>query len=632
MPSSKVSVIIPCYNHGAFVGEAVDSVLAQTFQDFEIVIVDDGSTDKDTLDILKGFDKPKTQVVHAEHQGLAEARNVGIRNSSGTYILPLDADDKISPEYLAEAVRVLDGDDEVKIVYCNAERFGAQTGPWEHPCFSLQRILANNLIFCTAFFRRKDYDKTRGYDKDLRLLEDWDFWLSLLETGGTVHKLPGTHFFYRSRPDSMLQTLTTKSIEQTRKKIFRNHAALYSRDFQDPINLYWEKTLLQGSYEYRLGRFLLRPVRFMRRAARFLARHCKRIMHPPKPEALINASAPPKAFHFLMTNYCNARCIFCNQRFGENANNEITLEKFKVMASHIAAPSVEEFHFSGGGEPLLCRDLPAIIRYVNETFPWIDVVLRTNGLLVGRYAQELARLNIARLEVSIHGLAQTNDAILQRQSSQDIFTGIEAFQNALKRLEKSVYIQFEPSISRMNIQEVPALIEKAHALKVDSVRVYFCRFFPHRLKDPSHKLKEEDSMYFHKALYNRMMRRCKRLAEKLEVEFYHEPLFSWSLFGAGAYPCCQPWSLMLVDWDGDVYPCTGGEEWFKAQVKSGKYYFGNLLKEDVQQCWNNPDYLRIRRTCTPSCRELSVPECSACHSTICFLGPDVRHAHFIRPN
>jgi len=109
----KVSVIIPCYNQGVYLNEAVESVLVSTYKDFEIIIVNDGSTDKSTLALLKEYQKPFTRVVPASHQGLAEAGNAGIHNSSGTCILPLDVDDKISPDYLADAVEILDRNYEI---------------------------------------------------------------------------------------------------------------------------------------------------------------------------------------------------------------------------------------------------------------------------------------------------------------------------------------------------------------------------------------------------------------------------------------------------------------------------------------------------------------------------------------
>ena len=114
----KVSIIIPCYNYGQYIDEAVDSVLAQTFQDFEIIIVNDGSTDEFTNKKLENYNKPKTTVYFTKNQGVSAARNYAIEKSSGEYILPLDADDKIHSDYIKEAVDVLEANNEIGIVYC----------------------------------------------------------------------------------------------------------------------------------------------------------------------------------------------------------------------------------------------------------------------------------------------------------------------------------------------------------------------------------------------------------------------------------------------------------------------------------------------------------------------------------
>ena len=119
----KVSVIIPCYNLGEYIDEAVESVINQTYQDLEIIIVNDGSTDELTNHLLSGYTRPKTRVLITPHQGVAAARNTGIKESQGEYILPLDADDKIGIGYVDEAVKILDSDSSVGIVYCDAVFF-----------------------------------------------------------------------------------------------------------------------------------------------------------------------------------------------------------------------------------------------------------------------------------------------------------------------------------------------------------------------------------------------------------------------------------------------------------------------------------------------------------------------------
>src|ERR1700736_2112376 len=117
IPPPRVSVVIPCFNLGEYVDEAVDSVLCQTLQDLEIVIVNDGSTDPHTNAKLAGYSKPRTRVIQTENQGLAAARNVGIADSRGDYILPLDADDRIAPTFLEKTAAVLDQHPEIGIVY-----------------------------------------------------------------------------------------------------------------------------------------------------------------------------------------------------------------------------------------------------------------------------------------------------------------------------------------------------------------------------------------------------------------------------------------------------------------------------------------------------------------------------------
>ena len=98
----KVSVIIPCYNAGEWIDEAVDSVLSQTYKDYEIIIVNDGSSDPLTQEKLRSYESSSIQVIHQENKGPAAARNTGIRSARGEYILPLDADDMLVPDLFGE--------------------------------------------------------------------------------------------------------------------------------------------------------------------------------------------------------------------------------------------------------------------------------------------------------------------------------------------------------------------------------------------------------------------------------------------------------------------------------------------------------------------------------------------------
>lgn len=258
----KVSIIIPCYNLGPYLKEAVDSCLAQTFQDFEIVIVDDGSTDTATQRILASFQAPRTKIIRTPNQGLSAARNTGIENSSGEYILPLDADDKIAPTYLEKAVHVLDQNPGVSLVYCQALRFGGKHGRFRLPPFSMPEMLTHNLIFASAFFRRADYDRTSGYDAKLRQgWEDWDFWLSLLTLGGRVHQIRETLFFYRFRKNSMEKRLSHDERVKIRHYLYLKHAKLYEKYFGVLSDDFFQ---ISDSREYKLGKLLLKPFRMLK--------------------------------------------------------------------------------------------------------------------------------------------------------------------------------------------------------------------------------------------------------------------------------------------------------------------------------------------------------------------------------
>jgi glycosyltransferase involved in cell wall biosynthesis len=222
----KISVIIPCYNQGAYLEEAVQSVLAQTFQEFEILIVDDGSTDGATIRLLKDCAWPKTRVIHTDNQGLAAARNNGIQEARGACILPLDADDRIGPGYLEEAVHILDQYPEIGIVYCEAAYFGARSDHWHLPDYTPDNMLFQNLIFCSALFRREDWEKAGGYNINMVYgWEDWDFWLSLIHLGVKVYRIPKVHFFYRLRDASMIQAM-----DEGKQFFMRLHAVLNHRD------------------------------------------------------------------------------------------------------------------------------------------------------------------------------------------------------------------------------------------------------------------------------------------------------------------------------------------------------------------------------------------------------------------
>jgi glycosyltransferase involved in cell wall biosynthesis len=284
----KVSVIIPCYNQGQYLNEAVDSVLNQTFQDFEILIVNDGSTDEFTNNLLKEYNRPKTKVVHTSNQGLPSARNNGIREAQGIYILPLDADDKIGNTYLEKAVKILDNHPNIGIVYCEAEFFGAKSGRWELEKYSFPNILLGNQIFCSAFFKRKDWELVGGYKPVMKYgWEDYEFWLSLIEREIEVFQIPEILFYYRQKNSSMLTIMNKEHWLYSYEQIYDNHFDLYTKNisllFSKYIDLWQKNELiekqyymllgLQNSFSYKIGKLITTPFRLIRKLFRLFIRN-----------------------------------------------------------------------------------------------------------------------------------------------------------------------------------------------------------------------------------------------------------------------------------------------------------------------------------------------------------------------
>lgn len=223
-----VTVVIPCHDHGAYVVDALSSVLGQTLRDLEVIVVDDGSTSPLSAEGWPQAADVRVTLIRTPRRGPAAARNEGIKAGRGRYILPLDADDRIAPSYLEQAVACLERDPDLGIVYCLAEFFGSQSGPWALPPFRYPDFLVHPCIFSAALFRRADWEATGGYQTDLvHGYEDHDFWISLVALGRKVHRIDETLFHYRRTPGSLAQRITPAQQLESYLTMFRHHRGLF---------------------------------------------------------------------------------------------------------------------------------------------------------------------------------------------------------------------------------------------------------------------------------------------------------------------------------------------------------------------------------------------------------------------
>lgn len=230
--TTKVSVIIPCYNYGKYITEAVDSVLNSNYENLEIIIIDDGSDDSETVAILDNFSRPKTKIIRQTNQGVIAARNNGIKEAQGEYILPLDADDYINPAFIEKAVEILDNNHDIGIVYSNYTYVDDIFSEATLPDWDSKSILYGNLCTNTSFFRKKDWEKVGGYKSQMSAgYEDWEFWISLAEIGVKGYKIKESLFYYRLHGNSR-NTIAVKNDFENFKQIMKLHSDFYIDNIQ----------------------------------------------------------------------------------------------------------------------------------------------------------------------------------------------------------------------------------------------------------------------------------------------------------------------------------------------------------------------------------------------------------------
>jgi len=171
-------------------------------------------------------------VISQPNVGLAGARNRGIRESRGRYILPLDADNRLLPGFPAAAVRVFDADPGVGVVYGDRTELGSRNQRVTVPELDLDTLLWANFVDACAAIRREVWEQAGGYDPGADAWEDWDLWLGAAERGWRFHRLPDPTFEYRVRPGSMLAHAQSEGIRRAvREHIYRKHRDLYRERF-----------------------------------------------------------------------------------------------------------------------------------------------------------------------------------------------------------------------------------------------------------------------------------------------------------------------------------------------------------------------------------------------------------------
>lgn len=232
----ELSIVIPCFNSEETLAETLVSVINQNFENWEAIIVNDGSTDNTEKIALEWVKKDKRfKYFYKENEGLGKTRNFGIRKAKGDYVLPLDSDNLVRKNFAQEALQIFKDQPNCGIVYGNAQLFGAEEGVWKVGKFNKFRMLKHNYIDACAIIRKSLFDELGGYEEDLPYQghEDWDFWLKVIPTKYEFFYLEEITFDYRVTNSSMIKSFSEDMLRENIRYIKTKHFDLFLESYNE---------------------------------------------------------------------------------------------------------------------------------------------------------------------------------------------------------------------------------------------------------------------------------------------------------------------------------------------------------------------------------------------------------------
>ncbi|WP_343616143.1 glycosyltransferase family A protein [Flavobacterium sp.] len=277
--NTKVSIIVPCYKQAHFLKDSLQSVLDQSYPYWECIIVNDGSPDN-TAAIAKQWTTRDSRILYVEKEngGLSSARNFGIKQSKGEYIVALDADDILHKDYLIKLVPELENDPSLAIVSSYREFFRENK---ENVFFkekakgtNYRDFMFENILMPSSMYRKKYWNEVGGYDENMKKgFEDWDFWLSITKNGRKFKFVQEYLFYYRKSKNSMLiDTLKNHRID-VMQYVFEKHKEIYVKHYDNTleylfflINLHRNTEIkIKKSIEYKIAKAICKPYRMLKK-------------------------------------------------------------------------------------------------------------------------------------------------------------------------------------------------------------------------------------------------------------------------------------------------------------------------------------------------------------------------------
>lgn len=230
-----ISVVIPCYNDGGYLPETLQRLSLQTFSDFEIIIVNDGSNDQQTLDILKQIsEEGKATVLHKVNGRMSSARNHGVRHARGKIIAALDSDDYFHPSFFKKALAILEKEPDTAVVTSYIQLFGEFRAVGKPRGNTPFNQLFSSQIPAVAIVRKHCFEEVGGYDEEMKQgYEDWEFYIRIYKKGWNIRVIPQKLLFYRQTKKSTLKNDTGPSRSALIGYIVDKHRDWYLENLKD---------------------------------------------------------------------------------------------------------------------------------------------------------------------------------------------------------------------------------------------------------------------------------------------------------------------------------------------------------------------------------------------------------------
>jgi radical SAM protein with 4Fe4S-binding SPASM domain len=546
------SIIMPVWNRVDFVKKAIESVLAQTFKDYELLIIDDGSDDN-LEEVVRPYLSEKVAFYQIQHNsGLSTARNLGIEKSIYPFLAYLDSDNCWHTEFLARMHAALqDTETSHEIAYCmaNCYRKDTTTGNIFHDGtmggpFSFSKLMDGNYIDINTFVHsRKALEFAGKFDEKLRRLEDWDIIIRMTSLFEPVFVPEVLVDYYFCVTDNALSI--TENLEKADTTVRRKHTG-----FKMPV------TFVHDTVEYTWNSLPEKKYR-----------NWVRIHHEQLNTLDYTAWGYPFMLQIEPTNACNLRCPLCpvaNNDLGRSPRN-MKFEEYKSIIDDLESYLMILILWDWG-EPFMNPDLPRMICYASQRD--IRTVTSTNAHFLDdeAYVEAILRSGLSTLIVAIDSARDNNyEAYRQRGKLNKALSGLQKVVEMKKKLCSNTLIHMRMVIMRHNEDELWSLRRMARDIGVDRFSV--------KAVTPGYREPDTDM-------------EKQFVPRKLKYRFYAYKRGTYERIRVNNI-CRRPWEIASILSNGDVVPCCWD---YDDSMK-----VGNVFEEPFTKIWTGAAYRELRK-------------------------------------